>query len=118
VITVWERAEAVPAWVPVPAGQLRLAEDAEREARAALERVVAELPNAEAAFLHGDPAEELARESQFADCLVIGSRDYGPAPAVLLGGVGEQVARTAECPLIVVPHGVREPLSPTALTYA
>ena len=60
---------------------------------------------------HGrDPATELARESQVAQCLVIGSRGYGPAPAVLLGTVGSQLARTAECPLLVVPNGLGEPL--------
>jgi hypothetical protein len=42
---------------------------------------------------------------------VIGSRGYGPAPAVLLGGVGGRLARTAECPLLIVPNGVARPLS-------
>jgi nucleotide-binding universal stress UspA family protein len=101
---------AVPARMHVAPGYLRLADDAERAARAALERVVAALPNAEVAFLRGDPATELARESQVAECLVIGSRGYGPTPAVLLGEVGGPLARTAECPLLVVPQGVPDPL--------
>jgi nucleotide-binding universal stress UspA family protein len=101
---------APPARLHVAPGYLRLTDEAQRAERATLERVVAALPNAEAAFLRGDPATELARESQVAECLVIGSRGYGPTPAVLLGTVGVSLARTAECPLLVVPQGVPDPL--------
>jgi nucleotide-binding universal stress UspA family protein len=103
--------DVVPAWMHVAPGYLRLGDDAQRAERTALERLVAALPNAEAAFLRGDPATELARESQVSECLVIGSRGYGPAPAVLLGDVGGSLAHTAECPLLVVPQGVPEPLA-------
>lgn len=109
-ITVFDPDCAAPASMHVPPGYLRLADEAERAAREAVEAAVAKRPPAEAAFLRGEPARELARESQVSECLVIGSRGYGPAPAVLLGEVGTTLVRTAECPVIVVPQGVRQPL--------
>jgi nucleotide-binding universal stress UspA family protein len=89
-------------------GYVRVTPAAEEAARDELERTVAALPEdvwAEGLFLEGDPARELALESQVADLLVIGSRGYGPLRAVLLGGVSGRVARTAACPLLIVPHG-------------
>ena len=67
---------------------------------------MATLPDAEPAFLVGDPARELARESEVSDLLVIGSRSYGPSPAVLLGGVSGPLIETAACPVLIVPNGV------------
>lgn len=95
----------------VPPGYLRLGADVDRGARKALARVTSEFPAAELTLLCGDPATELARESQLAEWLVIGSRGYGPAPAVLLGSVGIALSRTVECPLLIVPNGVPAPLS-------
>ncbi len=111
IVTVFDAGYAAPASFHGPPDYLRLGADAERAARAALEALVAEIPDAQAAFLRGDPARELAHESQVAECLVIGSRGYGPAPAVLLGAVGSRLAQTAECPLLVVPNGMADPLS-------
>jgi nucleotide-binding universal stress UspA family protein len=101
------RAFAVP-------GYVRLTPAAEAAARDELQRAVAALPedaHAEAAFVGGDPARELARESEVADLMVVGSRGYGPLRCVLLGGVSERLARTAACPLLIVPHGAEAPLS-------
>lgn len=39
------------------------------------------------------------------DLLVCGSRGYGPALQVLLGGVSSWIIRSAACPVIVVPRG-------------
>jgi nucleotide-binding universal stress UspA family protein len=94
-----------------PPGFVRITQDAERAARRELERAVDGLPHAEAAFLVGDPAHELALESEVSDLMVIGSRNYGPAPAVLLGDVSGSLIRTAVCPVVIVPHGVVSPLS-------
>ena len=69
------------------------------------------LPHAETAFLKGTPALELARESEVSDLIVIGSRDYGPSGAVILGGVGGRVMQTAVCPAVVVPHAAAAPLA-------
>jgi hypothetical protein len=67
---------------------------------------------AEPAFLHGDPAQQLAMESEVADLLVIGSRGYGPMKSVLLGGVSGKIVRTAACPVLIVPHGADGSLEP------
>ena len=85
-------------------------EDLERERREDLERVVAGVPEelrAEAVFLTGSPGRELAGESQSADLMVVGSRGYGPARAVLLGGVTHVLVRDAACPVLVLPRGSR-----------
>ena len=87
VVRVFETDAAAPPWLPDAPGFLRLAQDAERAARSALERAVTGHPGAEVAFLAGDPARELARESEISDLLVIGSRSYGPDGVVVLGGV-------------------------------
>src|SRR4051794_1905632 len=66
---------ATPSTLAVP-GYVRLTPAAEDAARQELEHTVASLPKdvwAEAAFLRGDPAHELAVESEVADLLVIGS---------------------------------------------
>jgi nucleotide-binding universal stress UspA family protein len=53
-------------------------------------------------LLEGDPAEELGEASESLDVLVCGSRAYGPASIVLVGGVSKALARGARCPLVVV----------------
>jgi nucleotide-binding universal stress UspA family protein len=53
----------------------------------------------------GRPADVLIGLSEAVDILVIGSRGYGPLKAVLLGGVSDQVIRSAACPVVVVPRG-------------
>jgi nucleotide-binding universal stress UspA family protein len=97
--------------VPGFARVLPAAVDAERDQ---LERAVAALPadmQAEAAFVDGDPARELARASEESDMLVVGSRGHGPIGAVLTGSVSSRLVRTAACPLIVVPRGIERPLA-------
>jgi nucleotide-binding universal stress UspA family protein len=58
----------------------------------------------------GDPAETLVDLSGQLDLLVCGSRGYGPLRAVLLGGVTRHVTAEAQCPVIVLPRGVRSSL--------
>jgi nucleotide-binding universal stress UspA family protein len=87
--------------------------DREEQARAALEAAVAELPpdvDAEAVFLTGEPARELAARTANLDLLITGSRGYGPLRAVVAGGVTGRVLRDAACPVIVLPRGVASPL--------
>ncbi len=99
-------------WLTPPTlpGFLRVTPDAEQASREELERAVEEYPGAEGAFLSGDPARELSRESEHCALMVVGSRDYGPSGAVLLGGVSGRLVYTAMCPLVIVPHGVDAPL--------
>ena len=54
----------------------------------------------------GDPAEFLIAASEQLDLLICGSRGYGPARAVLLGGVSGRVVNEARCPVIVLARGV------------
>lgn len=111
VVTVFDPACVTTEQMHVPPGYLVNEHDAERAAREALEHAVADIADVEPAFLKGDAAHELAHESQVSKWLVIGSRSYGPVPAVLLGDVGEAIVRTAECPVLVVPNGVADPLA-------
>jgi nucleotide-binding universal stress UspA family protein len=55
--------------------------------------------------LSGDAAELLASKAgEGMDLLVAGSRGYGPARRVLLGSVSSKLARSAPCPLLVIPR--------------
>jgi nucleotide-binding universal stress UspA family protein len=53
----------------------------------------------------GDPADFLIAASEQLDLLICGSRGYGPARAVLLGGVSRRVVSEAHCPVIVLARG-------------
>jgi nucleotide-binding universal stress UspA family protein len=70
-----------------------------------LSRAAADVPDvaAEWEVRSGDPVETLA-ELDDVDVLFCGSRGYGPARRVLLGGVSTRLARRARRPLIVVPR--------------
>jgi nucleotide-binding universal stress UspA family protein len=58
----------------------------------------------------GDPADFLIAASEQLDLLICGSRGYGPARAVLLGGVSRRVVTEARCPVIVLARGVESGL--------
>lgn len=54
----------------------------------------------------GDPAQLLrACLSDGASLAVVGSRGRGPTRAALLGSVSSELARTAPCPVVIVPPG-------------
>lgn len=60
-------------------------------------------------LVSGDPVAALADAGdQAGSVLVIGSRSYGPLRRVLLGSVSTPLVRSAPCPVIVTPRGVRE----------
>jgi nucleotide-binding universal stress UspA family protein len=77
-----------------------------------LAQAVAALPieSVESEILEGDPVQRLAESSAGLAVLVLGSRGYGPVRSVLLGSVSSGVARTAACPVLIVPPGV-EPVT-------
>ena len=51
----------------------------------------------------GHPADELLRESEGADLLVVGSRGLGGFRSLLLGSVSQQVSHHSPCPVVIVP---------------
>jgi nucleotide-binding universal stress UspA family protein len=59
--------------------------------------------------LQGDPAEALLAASSTVDLMVMGSRGQGPLGRLVLGSVSARVVHRMACPLVIVPHGVREP---------
>jgi len=58
--------------------------------------------------LFQDPVDGLTAVSQRTDLLVVGSRGYGPAKAVMLGGVSRRLIAAAHCPVLVLPGGDSE----------
>jgi nucleotide-binding universal stress UspA family protein len=58
----------------------------------------------EAHAAYGHPAEELAVYSASLDLLVTGSRAYGPIGRLIHGSTSRELARTARCPLLVLPR--------------
>jgi nucleotide-binding universal stress UspA family protein len=81
------------------------------EATEELENAITELASdveVERDVLFQRPAEGLEAASQRVDLLVMGSRAYGPARAVMLGGVSRQVTASASCPVLVLPRGAED----------
>ena len=74
----------------------------------------------EAHAAYGHPAEELAAYSTVLDLLVVGSRGYGPIGRLLHRSTSRQLARTAHCPLLVLPSSARmiEASEPMAREHA
>jgi nucleotide-binding universal stress UspA family protein len=52
----------------------------------------------------GVPAEVLLAASAEADMIVVGSRGAGGFSRLTMGSVGDQVARHAHCPVVIIPH--------------
>jgi nucleotide-binding universal stress UspA family protein len=72
--------------------------------REANERIVA-LGGVEPHAAYGAAAEELAAYSASLDLLIVGSRGYGPIGRLIHGSTSARLARTARCPLLVLPRG-------------
>ncbi len=87
--------------------------ESERHVQESMDGAIASLPEgvtAHAQRFTGDPVELITARSADLDVLVIGSRGYGPAHSVLVGGVSGRVMRSAQCPVIVVPRGIEASL--------
>jgi nucleotide-binding universal stress UspA family protein len=54
----------------------------------------------------GLPDEELTAFTDEVDLLVVGSRSYGPLRRLIFGSTSAHLARTARCPLLVLPRSV------------
>lgn len=82
---------------------------AQKALRTAVEALGDDVP-VEVEALIGDPAEVLIDLSRHLGLLVCGSRGYGPVRAVLLGSVTRRLTAEAECPVVVLPRGVKASL--------
>lgn len=93
------------------AGSHELNEAVEQLARERLieaREAVPERIDAEATLVSGDPLHALVGVAEMpATLLMVGSRGYGPLRRVLLGSVSTSLVRSAPCPLIVTPRGMR-----------
>jgi nucleotide-binding universal stress UspA family protein len=94
-------------WMGDPSGDEPLGADlrarAEQAAAAAASGLLGEPVDVDVAV--AEPADFLLEVSEELDVLVCGARGYGPAPAVLLGGVTERVVHGAACPVMVLARG-------------
>ena len=112
VITVVSaRVFATPTMMGGP-GYINVESQFGREAREDLDAIVDNVPPdvmVEGTILDGRPGHQLALRSKRLDVLVVGSRGYGLVHGALARGVSGRVLRDAECPVIAVPHGVRQP---------
>lgn len=82
------------------AGAEEMLEEFVEDARA----LIAAHGNIEPHAGYGIAAEELALYSASVDLLVIGSRNYGPIGRLVHGSTSQRLARTARCPLLVLPR--------------
>ncbi len=90
-------------------------------ARKQAERVLTVAQPGEATEVRsGEVAGALLDVSQDVDLLVMGSRSYGPARRILLGGVSDAVVRGSSCPVLVLPRSarVRQPAPAAAAAQA
>jgi len=80
---------------------------AKEAAQAETDQVVAALDAKPASVTvtaaHGLPADELIKASQGADMIVVGRRGMGGFSRLLMGSVSDQVARYADCPVLLIP---------------
>jgi nucleotide-binding universal stress UspA family protein len=86
---------------PLPFEEMVSAQVAEAHDR------IARLGDVEPHAAYGHPAEELAAYSASLDLLVLGSRGYGPIGRLIHGSTSRALARTARCPLLVLPRATR-----------
>jgi nucleotide-binding universal stress UspA family protein len=79
----------------------------EQEARQALERSLADMPDSTGvhvgrALIAGSPAKVLIEASRDASMLVVGSRGVGGFRGMVMGSVSLQCVQHAHCPVVVV----------------
>jgi nucleotide-binding universal stress UspA family protein len=83
-------------------------ESFERDLREVADRVTS-VP-VDVRVVEGTTGRAIAAVSGSFDLLVTGSRGYGPARSVLLGGVSRYLVDHAHCPVLVVPRGMEAEL--------
>jgi nucleotide-binding universal stress UspA family protein len=93
-------------------GPLPLGDTMARLVREAQERLDG-LEDVDARAAYGSPAGVLAVYSGSVDLLIVGSRGYGPVGRLVHGSTSSRLARSACCPLLVLP---RSPVPSTSRT--
>jgi nucleotide-binding universal stress UspA family protein len=103
VIRGWTGADAGP----YP-GDAALVEETRAAAQKATDKALAAhgcaRPEVVVKAVTGVPAETLVAATADADMIVVGSRGAGGFERLTMGSVGDQVARHARCPVVIVPH--------------
>jgi nucleotide-binding universal stress UspA family protein len=84
-------------------GPLPLSDNIDRLVREAQERLDV-LEGVDARAVYGSPAEALAVYSDRVDLLIVGSRGYGPVGRLVHGSTTSRLAKSACCPLLVLPR--------------
>lgn len=84
-------------------GPLPLSENIDRLVGEAQERLDV-FEGVDARAVYGSPAEALAVYTDRVDLLIVGSRGYGPVGRLVHGSTGSRLARSARCPLLVLPR--------------
>jgi nucleotide-binding universal stress UspA family protein len=77
---------------------------AQEETDKALAAVGGDRPEVNVVAVNGIPAEALLAAAADADMIVVGARGAGGFERLTMGSVGDQVARHARCPVVIVPH--------------
>jgi len=70
----------------------------------ALAAMSGDRPQVTVEALSGLPAEVLVKAAADADMIVVGSRGAGGFERLAMGSVGDQVARHAHCPVVIIPQ--------------
>ena len=65
---------------------------------------IAALGGVEPHVAYGATADELTQFSDSVDLLIVGSHGYGPIQRLIHGSTSQQLARSAHCPLLVLPR--------------
>jgi nucleotide-binding universal stress UspA family protein len=86
-----------------------LVDSARAKAQEATDQALARLGTARPASVNvqavaGIPAEALLDAAADADMIVVGSRGAGGFARLTMGSVGDQVARHAHCPVVIIPR--------------
>jgi nucleotide-binding universal stress UspA family protein len=68
---------------------------------------IAGLGGVEPHAAYGNAAQELTVYSASLDLLIVGSRGYGPIGRLIHGSTSRELARSARCPLLVLPRSAR-----------
>lgn len=99
--------ELVSAYKPSDADDVDAARaGAEAAVHATMDGIIAgraDLPTVSWEVVRGDPAEVLTRASATAQLLVMGSHSTSGLVHSALGSVADMCARTAECPVVIIP---------------